>query len=162
MTTIACNLREMAGDTRACADDIGTDRYSTLKLFAANGALYGIQGSDCSGQGFAVEWLRAGAIVANRPSSPPKDADWHILELSRAGIAYWNTRMEHEPLLESSMAIGSGRKVALYCMRVLGMSPAQAVAEACKVDNYSGMPVYVVTLANQTVRAWNGKKGRRK
>lgn len=157
MTTIACNLREMAGDTRVTCEGIGTDSYSNIKLFVSYGSIYGTRGENCDGQVRGIEWLQDGKIPENRPD-PPKDADWQILELSPAGIALYNTWMERDLLLDTCMAIGSGRKVALYCMRVLGMTPAQAVAEACKMDDFSGPPVYVCSLKGLKIHRAPGAK----
>lgn len=161
MTTIACNLREMAAETRVSQEGIGIDRYSSVKVFSANGILWGVTGAECTGQLIALDWLKEGAIPANRPT-PPKHADWTIIELSHFGIACWNEHLEREQLLDSVMAVGSGRKVALYCMRVLGMTPAQAVSEACKADCWSGTPIYVARLSDPVVRLWDGKGKRRK
>lgn len=151
----------MAGDTKVSWEGIGTDVCSAVKLFATNGCLYGLRGADCTGQLHALEWLRGGAIPANRPA-PPANADWDILELSVNGIANYNEHLEREELLDQLMAIGTGRKVALYCMRYLGMSPAEAVAEACKVDDFSGPPIYTASLKSPFVRRWSPsrKKGR--
>lgn len=161
MTTIACNMKEMAADTKVSCEGIGTDVYSSLKLFTAHGSIYGVHGEDCSGQIRGIEWLQQGAIPDNRPD-PPAEADWHILALTPRGIAIYNTWMEKDPLLERCIAVGSGRKVALYCMKFLGMSPAQAVYEACKADDWTDTPIYVASLADPVPRRWTPAKKKRK
>ena len=52
------------------------------------------------------------------------------------------------------LAVGSGRKVALYCMKYRGMSPAEAVAEACKVDHWSEVPIYRASLKSPQPELW--------
>lgn len=150
----------MAGDTKVGCEGIGSDIYSTIKVFAIGGCLYGTHGENCSGQVRGIEWLQTGAMRENRPD-PPEDADWHIVELSPNGISIFNTWMEKDPLLNSYIAIGSGRKVAMYCMKYLKMSPAQAVAEACKVDSHTDHPIYVASLDDPVPRRWAPPKKRR-
>ena len=157
MTTIACNSKEMAADTQYSWEGMGIDRVKVMKLYAINGKLYGTQGENCVGQMSGLEWLREGAIPANRPVAP-LGADWHLLELSKSGVAILNQHLEREELMEDVLAVGSGRKVALYCMRALGMSPAQAVWEACKYDNYSSPPIYTASLIDPTIRIWKPRK----
>ena len=159
MTTIACNLKEMAGDTNVTCEGVGTDIYSAIKIFAANGSLYGLVGDNCVGQLRALEWLQQGAILANRPE-PPKKADWMILELSKTGIVIYDTFMEREETLNTYIALGSGRKVAMFCMKYLGYNPVEAVDAACKADHWTDHPIYHASLAKPTVRKWDGKKRR--
>lgn len=158
MTTIACNRKEMAGDTRVTLDGVGSGSYSSIKLFVACGKVYGVHGENCEGQIRGIEWLQEGMVPENRPD-PPKGADWHIIELSPEGIALFNTWMERDALLESHMAVGSGAKVALYCMKHRGMSPAEAVREACLADDFTGSPIYVASLRDLVVKRWIPKKG---
>jgi len=157
MTTIASNLREMAGDTRVVQEGIGTDSYASVKIFVAKNAIYGIHGENCEGQIRAIEWLQQGSLPENRPE-PTKAADWHIMELSYSGLAVYNTWLERDLLLNKYIAIGSGRKVAMYCMRILGMPPAEAVREACRVDDFSDMPIYSASLADRTIKLWRPSK----
>lgn len=159
MTTIACNLREIAGDTKVSWEGIGTDVYAGIKLFPANGCIYGVAGENCDGSTLAIEWLQAGAIRANRPE-PPKSADWKLIELGPGGIALYNTYLERDATLNRFLAVGSGRKVAMYCMCYLGMTPAEAVHEACKTDHWTGAPIYVASLAKPVVRRWRPDKKR--
>ena len=144
MTTVACNSKEMAGDSLVTDDEIGVGAYSGIKLHRIGKSIFGESGEDCSGIGHALKWLRT-----NRKSAPPdaiEDSDWHLLELAPDGIFVWDTWMHREPVKEQTMAIGSGRKVALYCMRYLNMSPEQAVFEASKVDHHTRPPVLVEKL----------------
>lgn len=157
MTTIAANLREIAGDTKCSWEGVGTDVYSSIKLFVGNNALYGVTGEETDGSLAAIEWLQMGAPKVERPE-PPKNAKWKLLELSPSGLAVYNTYLERDVILDRNIAVGSGRKVAMYCMRVLGMSPAEAVREACRVDDWSDLPVYTASLSGMTVQKWAPKK----
>lgn len=153
MTTVACNLREVASDSLVGFEGVGQDSFRGEKLYIANGCIYGVAGENCDGYIHAIEWFRNGADSTSRPQ-PPKKADWILMELSASGISTYNTLLERDPCYEPLMAIGSGRKVAMYCMKYLKMSPAQAVREACRVDTWSKPPVFIATLREQVVRRY--------
>lgn len=158
MTTIACNLKEMAADTRVVWEGIGSDAYSGIKLYPSKrGGVLGVTGGNCTGALRAVEWLQQETpSLEHRPQPPTGDHgwDWKIIELTPQGIAVYNEILEREPIMDDVMAVGSGRKVALYCMKYLGMSPAQAVYEASKVDEWSDAPVFSVSLSDPKVVRW--------
>ena len=146
----------MAGDTKVSQEGVGSDVYSSVKIFTTDTSICGIHGENCEGQIRAIEWLQQGSHPENRPE-PTKAADWHIIELSPSGIAIYNTWLERDLLLNKFIAIGSGRKVAMYCMKILGMSPAEAVREACKADDWSDVPIYVADLKDLAPRRWVDK-----
>lgn len=164
MTTIACNLKEMAADTQVTWEGVGGDAYSGIKLASGNGAVFGITGGNCDGSITALDWLISGGSKESKPLPPDYDHDWDwkIIELSPKGIAIYNERLEKEENLEPLLAVGSGRKVALYCMKYLHMSPAEAVAEACKIDHWSNIPIYVINLMDGKLVKWAGKPKRKK
>ncbi len=164
MTTIACNLKEIAADTRVTWEGVGSDIYTGVKLFAGDQAIWGVTGENCTGSILAIEWLLAGAHKDYRPAPPEYEHDWSwkIIELSRQGIALFNEHMERELCAEAFLAVGSGRKVAMYCMKFLGMSPAEAVREACRVDHWSEVPIYSARLADMKVERWQPRRMKRK
>lgn len=165
MTTIACNLKEIAADTRVTWEGVGTDAFSGVKLFAGkNGCVYGVTGNNCAGSLRAIEWLTGNRDKDNMPQPPEYEHewDWKLIELSRDGISIYNEYLERDKTLEPVLAVGSGRKVALYCMKFLGMSPAEAVREACKVDHFSEVPIYTASLKDPSVRVWTPPRRRRK
>jgi hypothetical protein len=137
-------------------EGIGKDVYSSLKLFSTKTAIYGVCGGDCTGSTIAINWLLSGAPKDFRPTPPEYENtwDWTIIELSPEGIALYNENLEREVTMETMLAVGSGRKVALYCMRVLGMSPPEAVHEACKMDQWSDAPLFTANLKDTTPRRW--------
>lgn len=165
MTTIACNLREIAADTRVTLEGVGTDAFAGVKLFAGkNGALYGLTGDNCSGSIRAIEWLTGERLPEIKPHPPEyeHDWDWKLIELSRDGISIFNEYLERDVTIEPVLAVGSGRKVALYCMRYLGMSPAEAVREACRVDHFSNVPIYTASLSDPRVQRWAPPKKKKR
>ncbi|HUT03316.1 MAG TPA: hypothetical protein VM163_05440 [bacterium] len=161
MTTIACDRESIACDTRAGYTEVNDDTFVSLKLYPAKsvGALYGLSGENCAGAIMALEWLQSERNPELKPRPPDYDHDWDwkLLELSRRGIAVYNEYLERDPIIERVAAIGSGAKVALYCMKILGMSPAEAVREACKVDHHSELPIYVVSLNTMRVARYRLK-----
>ncbi len=156
MTTIACNLTEIAADSRVTWEGVGRDQFSAVKLFPTKNAIYGVTGENCTGSLIAIDWLQSGAPKDFKPLPPEydNDWDWKLIELSKNGIAIYNTFLEREVCLDNVLAVGSGRKVALYCMKYLGMSPAEAVREACKVDCWSDIPIYHATVKSRVVARW--------
>lgn len=167
MTTIAVDVRhgQIAADTRVTWEGIGTDVFSGVKLFPAkNGAVYGATGENCTGSIRAVEWLQGDRLPELKPLPPEyeHDWDWKLVELSPAGIALYNMYMERELCLDTVLAVGSGRKVAMYCMRYLRMSPAEAVHEACKVDHFSDAPIYVASVKDPRVVRWSPPRRKKK
>jgi hypothetical protein len=163
MTTIAANLKEVASDSRVTWEGVGSDIYSSIKIFpTSNGkpAIYGVTGGDCTGSIRALEWLQGVRDTATKPSPPDYEHswDWKLIELSSDGLAIYNEYLEREMCTEPMLAVGSGRKVALYCMKYLHMSPAEAVREACKVDHWSEVPIYVCRLDDLKVVRWTPAK----
>lgn len=148
MTTIACNLKEMAADSCLTFDDIGigTGQSPTRKLHRIGRSIFGERGENMAGVHVMLDWIRAGAKAKKRPEKMPKGADFYLLELSPKGIFLWTSDFERDVLDEPNFAIGSGAKAALYCMRYLSMSPRKAVEEAAKVDAYTRGPFFVERL----------------
>lgn len=162
MTTIACNLKEISSDSKVGSEGVGKDSFRGDKLYIAGDRVLGITGDNCDGALIAIDWFKAGAKILERPV-PPKRADWIIIELSRAGIAVYNTLLEREDVREPFTAVGSGRKAALYCMKVLGKTPGEAVYGASLVDEYTAPPIMVAKLSDMVVRKWiPTKKGKKK
>ena len=158
MTTIACNRHEMAADTRVTWEGVGTDVYTARKLYVGRNAIYGVTGDDCSGAIRAIEWLKGDRNPEQKPLPPEYEHswDWKIIELSADGIAIYNELLEREVTDEDVLAVGSGRKVALYCMKHASprLSPAEAVRAACLVDHYSSVPIYRARLDALKVERW--------
>lgn len=139
MTTIACNLKEMAADSQVSGDS--SVPFATKKLWRHGDSLIGLCGMLGPAMKF-IQWRHAGG---EHPKF--RDDDYFMaLELTPMGILYWDQHLVPAPVLEEEYAVGSGGDVALYCMRIRGMGPARAVAEACKIDPYSAEPVVTERL----------------
>jgi hypothetical protein len=141
MTTIAADFSAgvMAADSRVVVDDLGA--YGTSKLRRIKGSIFGCCGTNCGKVAAVLDWIEAGKPEKKRPNITDKD-DFFLLEMRSDGLYFWDTDLLPERLDEPHYGIGSGRKIAIYCMRYLGMDPTQAVHEACKVDVvYSAPPV---------------------
>lgn len=151
MTTIACNRREMAGDSCLTFEDIGigTGQSPTKKLHRIGKSIFGERGENMAGVHIMLDWIRDGAVPEDRPEKMPKGANFYLLELSPKGIFLWTSDFERDVLDEPNFAIGSGAKAALYCMRYLNKTPLEAVAEAAKVDAYTKAPFYVERIGNK-------------
>ena len=143
MTTIACNRREMAADAWVSWDDEAG--YPTVKLYRCRRSVFGLRGDNWANV-FAA-WASGGF----KPSRQPvihnfEAADFDVLELAPDGIFHWDKHLVRIPVAAECYAVGTGAKVALYAMRVLDLAPAQAVAEACRIDDYSRPPITVMPL----------------
>lgn len=147
MTTIACTRKVMAADSCFTFDDIGigTGQASSKKLHRIGKSIFGERGEDCTGVSFALDWIRRGCKWRDRPTMP-KGASFNLLELNPNGIFLWSQALDRDLITEPNFAVGSGAKVALYCMRHLGMSPLKAVAEAAKVDAFTKGPFFSESL----------------
>ena len=147
MTTIACNLSEMAGDRQVVDDHIG--EYKTTKIEKIGDSIFGICGDNCPDDVF--QWLRE-AVNSEVPwhkAKRPKHAkkwSYFLIQLAPDGIWLWNQKLYRTKVEEPCYAVGSGRKVALYCMRHLNMNPKESVEQACLIDHWSNGPVDVLKL----------------
>lgn len=129
----------MAGDSW-CVPDGGDRGFLTDKIYrGASGSVFGLAGDD-------VAWLMMEWLISDRKGPQPdfrEGDDFWVLELDPTGQLWlWDKRTVRTRIIADEYAIGSGMDVALYCMRVLGKSPADAVTEACKIDvENSRLPV---------------------
>ena len=137
----------MAADTCVTFDDIGigTGQHSTRKLYRIGKSIFGERGDNISGVQQMLDWIRRGAKWTATPQLP-KGADFNLLELSPRGIFLWGSDLSRDKMEEEMFAVGSGAKVALYCMRYLNMKPLEAVMEAAKVDAYTKAPFHIERL----------------
>lgn len=137
MTTIACNAKEIAAD-RLCFTH-SDEEYRARKIHRIGESFFAESGEQCES---IIDWLRRGARWDTRPEFD-KGVDPEVVELHPTGIYRYGRELVREKLEQEFYASGSGRLVALYCMQVLNLTPAQAVAEAAKVDSWTGGPVDV-------------------
>lgn len=150
MTTIVCDRNIMVCDSNVVMDSLGV--YPTNKFKRVGDSLYGIAGGDCTGAEFVLNWIQAGGEWKDRPSKKEYRGDYFILKLSPEGISIAVDGPSFERIESDFYAVGSGRKVARYCIERLGMGLLESVLESCEFDKpWSSPPLYWESL--------DGKKG---
>ena len=144
MTTIACNLFEMAADTRVSIHDPVKESivvFPSTKIERINNALIGSSGDFQAGVRFH-DWMRAG-----QPRKKPRLCkDFRALMLKADGI--WTIEGPDDTWMRVDSefyAIGSGGKVAIGALK-FGASPKDAVEAAKEWDAWSGGKVTVLSL----------------
>lgn len=140
MTTIACNRKEMACDSRTSTDD---GNYFTCddKVERVGDSLIG-----CCGNVDAI--FKFLAWFKDREKERPEfttDEDFSAVELNRSGIYYYGNTTYASRVRDPLFALGSGEKAARAAM-LCGKTPAEAVAIAIKCDKHSGPPIRNFTL----------------
>jgi hypothetical protein len=136
MTTIAANLRSMAGDTRVTGN---MPMCYCEKIFRIRDSLVGV----CGGNAYTTQWLEW-----FRREMPPVetllDIDEDVdeksfcgLVLDEKGLWLYTNMCEPDKLLDKFYAIGTGSMVACESMR-RGDTPAQAVHAAARWDEGTG------------------------
>lgn len=134
MTTVACNRKVMAADSRRTR---GSFAYlSPPKISRVNGDLVCTTGSAAEGEAF-LEWYK------DQPKKIPTFKALNVLILTKEGAifeVYEDGRLLE--VIEPFYALGSGGELAIAAMAA-GASPRRAVEIACKYDKNSGLPVQV-------------------
>lgn len=150
MTTIIADLKRkvLVADSRITTNS-SLVQYAAEKLYRAGRSIYGEAGDVENGLKFR-RWVLDGMPKKGRPSFGNfTDDQFSILELDKDGIWLWDQTMSRQALKESEFAIGSGHKIALYVMRVLGKSAEEAIDEAAKIDIHTAGPVQVLHLKDR-------------
>lgn len=146
MTTIAVKDGVIAADS--LIDISNTCIYHASKLIRLGKSIFADAGEDCTEVARLYEWIEGGRKRAERPEFGVA-ADFHVVELSPDGVFLWDRELRADRVHDGIIAVGSGYQVALYCLRHLGMSAADAVREACRVDPYSAPPVFWASLKGE-------------
>lgn len=147
MTTIVADVRRgiVAADSLITTYSSLT-AYRTAKLFRHNGSIYGGAGDVAAGYKFQ-RWVLDGMPKRERPKFHDlAEDDFTVLELCKDGLFMWDTSIVREPVSEDVYAVGSGSKIALYCIKVREMSAEDAILEAAKVDLHTAGPVQTLVL----------------
>lgn len=130
----------MAADTLWAGSDGG--HYSAHKLLRVeDGSIIGGSGGSHES---VMEWIMRGSNQHDVPNVP--DDDWHVLRLQKDGIYIYNSIFTPWKLKDKTYAIGICPDLALYCMRVLRKSPANAARECAKVNRLCGTEIEVMRL----------------
>jgi ATP-dependent protease HslVU (ClpYQ) peptidase subunit len=136
MTTIVCNKIAMAADRRI--SDV--PMFLTTKIFRVGDSLYGFAGSPAQSLKF-LEWRR-------EPDKKPEfsgAADFTVLELSHAGIFYWDDELIRLPVEADFYAIGNGAEYALGAL-AMGASLKRSIVVASRWDEKTGPEVQMMSL----------------
>lgn len=134
----------MAADSKCTYTDVGS--FNTSKLYRHEKSIFGEAG-DMNGSLLFRRWVLDG-MPKKRPAyeREREEHDFIVLELAPDGLWIWDAAHIRQPVKQDVYAIGSGRKVAMYCTLVLGMEIEKAVEEAAKTDDFTGGPVCVMKL----------------
>lgn len=141
MTTIAANLKEMAGDSRVT---VGSISYHADKVFRIGDSIVGV----CGDAGLTTKflaWFRKECPSDEIGMTLDDDHTFGALVLNPRGLFYYSDCAEPDRLHDKYFAIGSGADIAVTAM-TLGKTPTEAVHIACKLDFNSGAPVKTLAL----------------
>ena len=128
MTTIACDLSVMAGDSQL-TDEVC--KSHCRKVWKHKGVCIGVAGTYHECTEF-ISWYRGGM-----KGDLPNMTDVHALMLTKDGIWLFDGTAKPYKLTDRFMAIGSGAQAALAAMH-MGAGPKEAVGIASMVDAYTG------------------------
>lgn len=139
MTTIACDGKSMAGDGRACRNDLIVNEAAVKVHRLADGSLFGGAGDKHELQELRA-WLDAGA-----QGSPPKAKDFAAFVLKRNGELWYHTDRSVPVLTEAPNAVGCGEELAIGAMEA-GASAQQAIEIASRRNTSTGGKITALHL----------------
>lgn len=141
MTTIAANLKEMAGDSKVT---VGAIAYHADKVYRIGDSIIGVCG-DANNTTKFLAWFRKECPSDEVAMTLDDDHEFGALVLNQRGLFYYSDCVEPDRLQDKYFAIGAGADIALTAMH-LGKSPTEAVQLACKLNVHSGPPVKTLIL----------------
>lgn len=141
MTTIAVNLKSMAGDSKVAGSG---SIYHCDKVFRIGDSLVGVAGNVQNTTKF-LAWFRKECPPDEVAMDLSDDKTFEAVVVNADGIFYYADCVEPDKLHEKFFAIGSGAMAAMAAMLV-GKSPAEAVKIAAKLDHNTGGPIKVLEL----------------
>ncbi len=143
MTVIAWDGTTMAADKQGTASGYA---YAVTKIFRIKNCIVGIMGNVSHGMQL-LNWFQSGMIPERWPSyTEDKNAD--ALYVRYDGTMWFYTsdcKGYPEQILDSYIALGSGRDYALATMH-LGHNAVKAIEVACELDVYCGKGIDAITL----------------
>ena len=160
MTTIAYRAGIIAADSRETweSDVGGVSVGSCEKLFrkrvGKRDVVIGTAGGSYLGMVF-VDWYGSNGEVPVILRDAHLDEDFDVLILDRGKVYTANHLCRPIEVIDSFIAIGSGRKAALAAMHC-GRSAREAVAVACKIDPFSALPITTMTMPGYRPKASKG------
>jgi len=153
MTTIAANLKSMAGDTMIS----GISTCYCDKIFRIRDTLVGVCGGNAYTTKF-LEWYRKECPPDSMLDIGDDDDEKSFLALvlNSYGLWLYSNLCEPDKLHDPYYAIGSGSQAACEAMR-RGDTPTQAVKAAMKWDCATGGRITELTLTTQHSGTRDGK-----
>lgn len=142
MTTIACDGKTMAADSRRCFGDMRFD--DTPKIFRLrDGSILGVCGTLQLAM-MRMDWLNNRGKPEDYPAAKGDDSCDMLVLRPDGKIEHY---LEYSTPIEvkAPIALGSGREFAMGAL-LAGKNAAEAVEIACQIDVYSGGPIQVRTL----------------
>lgn len=146
MTTIIADAKRqiIAADSRVTTYSSLT-QYAAEKLYRHGKSVFGEAGDVEAGLRFR-RWIMDDKPKKGRPTFDKGDDQFLVLELDKDGIVLWDQSLIPQRLTETEFGIGSGHKIALYCMRCHNMTAEEAILEAAKIDIHTAGPVRTLEL----------------
>ncbi len=141
MTTIAVRSGIMAADSRVTACNGSISRMT--KLFRVRGDIVGVAGDMAAALVFC-DWYKRPDRKDIPAALRDGNADFSAIVLTAGGVIEYDRWCRQMEVIEKFHAIGSGTKAALGAMH-MGATARQAIAVACKIDSYTGLPVRSLT-----------------
>ena len=144
MTTIIVDRdRGIAvADSKFSEDGIS---FPTPKLFRIGTSVFGEAG-ETRGLGKFFAWINAGQPDDERPQFSGQLDDFCAVELSAAGVFYWDRHLYPVPVVGRYYAIGTGGPLAMLCAKEFDYPVERAVRLACRYDPDSQLPIQVMRL----------------
>lgn len=145
MTTIIATKNKLVSDSKVT---LGKGYfYSADKIIKVKGMLIGAAGlaGDCSR---FLEWAKDDFKAKSKPKFEAIDPDdkFDGLIVMNNSIHYFCQEYpQPEKINAEFYGVGSGSKAARAAM-IMGATPEQAVEIACQVDDFSGLPLQILTL----------------
>lgn len=160
MTTIACDGRTIAADSRSTFGTLPAERPSQ-KLLVRDGRVFAVCGLDGLLERLA-DWHDAGADPTKMPIVGPEQG-WEMHVVTRRGAYRFSNTAPVAVKVDWVWTMGSGRDYALGAMDA-GAAPRRAVEIAKRRDIYTGGRVQVIDLAKVFAKPRRGarrsKRGR--
>jgi len=124
-------------------------QYRSDKLYRAGGSCFGESGDVEAGLRFR-RWAQDGMPKKDRPKFTGFNEDmFYVLELAKDGLWLWDATMVRQKIMDPIYAIGSGARIAMYCVSVLKMSAEDSILEAAKIDIHTSGPVQILKLSDK-------------
>jgi ATP-dependent protease HslVU (ClpYQ) peptidase subunit len=139
MTTIACDGKTMAADSRGSRGDLIVSNVLHKLVRLGDGSILGIAGRSSTAPLLA-------AWIEGKGEFPENSGDWSALHLTSKELRLYSSESgKASNPLSLPAAIGSGAELALGAM-LAGATPDGAVTIAATRDPFTGGPIHTLRL----------------